>query len=142
MSSTVENEIRALVEAWHTTVTGGDLDRIMAFYDDDVVAFDAIATLQFVGAAAYREHWAQCLQFMGEGSIVLHSVTVQASDDLAVAWFIDRCSGPNEQGEMESGYTRGTACYRRQGDGWRIVHEHFSMPIDMQTGKAIFDAAP
>ena len=142
MSNTLENEIREQVAAWHASLASCDLDRIMAHYDDNVVAFDAIASLQFVGAAAYREHWAQCLQFMGEGSIVLHSVTVRASDDLAVAWFIDRCTGPNEQGEMESGYTRGTACYQRHGDTWKIVHEHFSMPIDMESGKAIFDAAP
>ncbi|WP_173159441.1 nuclear transport factor 2 family protein [Phytohabitans suffuscus] len=30
-----------------------------------------------------------------------------------------------------------TACLRRQGDAWTIVHEHASVPVDADTGRAV-----
>jgi ketosteroid isomerase-like protein len=37
---------------------------------------------------------------------------------------------------------RVTACYRRDGGQWRIVHEHWSAPFDMASGAALFNLEP
>jgi ketosteroid isomerase-like protein len=37
---------------------------------------------------------------------------------------------------------RVTQCFRKQGERWLIAHEHFSVPSDMESGKALFDLTP
>jgi ketosteroid isomerase-like protein len=33
---------------------------------------------------------------------------------------------------------RMTTCYRKQQDDWRVVHEHFSAPFDIQSDKVLW----
>lgn len=138
-----EQAVRELVERWHALVAQRDLAGILACYDPDVVAYDAIGSLRFVGLDAYAEHWENCLAMMPEiGGVRLHSQTVRVSGDLAVAWLIQECSGPDDDGNLQTGWMRGTMCLQRGEGGWKIVHEHYSMPADMETGKMVFDAVP
>jgi len=37
---------------------------------------------------------------------------------------------------------RATVCYRKIDGKWMIVHEHFSVPFDMETLKASLDLKP
>jgi ketosteroid isomerase-like protein len=37
---------------------------------------------------------------------------------------------------------RASAGYRKTADGWKAVHEHFSAPFDMASGKALFELQP
>ena len=56
-----ETELRSQLEDWAHAVRAKDIDRIFAHYAPDIVAFDAIAQLQFKGADAYRKHWETCI---------------------------------------------------------------------------------
>ncbi|WP_033887529.1 nuclear transport factor 2 family protein, partial [Pseudomonas aeruginosa] len=47
--------------------------------------------------------------------------------------------GPD--GQPHSSWMRVSAGYRKHGDGWKVIHEHFSAPFDMD-GKALFDLQP
>ncbi|TLX62446.1 DUF4440 domain-containing protein [Stutzerimonas nosocomialis] len=138
-----ETRIRELTEAFVAAVGAKDLDRIMAGYADEVIAFDAVGELQFKGAQLYREHWQRCLSFcQGEGLFEIHDMDVQATGDLAFGHFLSHCGGQNEQGEMQTCWMRGTRCWRKQGGEWKVVHEHFSAPFDMQSGAVRFDLQP
>ena len=35
-----------------------------------------------------------------------------------------------------------TVCYGKIDGDWKVVHEHFSSPFDMQSGKALFELQP
>lgn len=37
---------------------------------------------------------------------------------------------------------RVTQCLQKLGGQWLIVHEHFSAPFEMDSGKALFDLKP
>ena len=58
---TDESQIRELLDDWVQAARANDIDGIMGVYALDIVAFDAIARLQFKGADAYRKHWEMCL---------------------------------------------------------------------------------
>ncbi|MGV8783671.1 YybH family protein, partial [Pseudomonas aeruginosa] len=51
------------------------------------------------------------------------------------------CGGTGPDGQPHSSWMRVSAGYRKQGDGWKVIHEHFSAPFDMD-GKALFDLQP
>jgi len=139
-----EARIRQLHEEFEAAIKAKDLDRIMTQYAPDVVAFDAVGALQFVGVPDYHAHWKRCFEFcQGEGFFETQELHIDVGGDLAYSRMLTHCGGPNEQGEMQTAWMRGSRVWRRQGDQWRVVHEHFSMPFDMETGQVCMsDSTP
>ncbi|MGR4069307.1 nuclear transport factor 2 family protein [Halomonas sp. LR3S48] len=131
------------LESWTDAVRAQDIDAIVAHYAADIVAFDAITKLQFKGVEAYRDHWLTCME-MCPGPMVfeLHEVMIHADDQVAFCHALHRCGGTNDKGEPQTGWLRMTSGYRRIEGEWKIVHEHFSVPFDMQSGKALSDLEP
>ena len=73
-----EARIRQLHEEFERAIAAKDLDRILAQYADELVAFDAIGPLQFKGVADYRAHWQRCFEFcQGEGFFETHELHVE-----------------------------------------------------------------
>jgi uncharacterized protein (TIGR02246 family) len=138
-----ETKIRELIDHWANAARTSDLDGIMSHYAPDIVAFDAIARLQFKGRDAYRKHWEACLT-MCSGPMIfeVHDLNIAARDDVAFGHYLSRCGGTGPDGVEKVGWMRGTVCCRRIDGKWLVVHEHFSAPFDMETSKALFDLEP
>lgn len=138
-----EAAILELQESWLAAVRDKDIEAITAHYASDIVAFDAISQLQFKGVEAYRKHWEECMAMcQGPMTFELHEVSISADEHVAFCHALVNCGGTNDKGEMESGWTRMSAGYRRIDGRWLVVHEHFSAPFDMASGKAMFDLEP
>jgi PhnB protein len=143
-TTTGDSEIRALQETWLKLVETKDVGRIMSLYTDDLVAYDAIVQLRFKGKEAYTKHWEMCLEMCpGPIAFEIHDLDVAADGDVAFSHHLLKHDGTDpESGEPHTCWLRVTSCYRKHGGKWLIVHEHISSPIDMESGKAIFDAKP
>ena len=143
MKTNEEAKIRELIDHWANAARTSDLDGIMSHYAPDIVAFDAIAQLQFKGKDAYRKHWEAC-QSMCSGSMIfeVHQLHIAARDDLAFGHYLSRCGGTGPDGVEKVGWMRATVCCRKINGRWLVVHEHFSAPFDMETSKALFDLEP
>lgn len=143
LSTTAESEIRSVIDRWQQAVVAGDLDRIMAHYAADILSFDAVSQLQFKGTAAYRKHWQACME-MCKGPMIfeIHELGVTADDDIGFSHYLTRCGGTSDTGEEKTSWMRATVCHRKIGGKWLVVHEHFSVPFDMQSSKALFDLKP
>jgi ketosteroid isomerase-like protein len=143
VEAAVDADIRAAIGEWERAVRATDLEAIMAAYTTDVLAFDAIAALQFKGADAYRKHWETCLSFM-QGPMIfeVHDLSITARDDVAFAHYLCWCGHTGEDGKEHAGFMRATVCLRQINGSWKIVHEHFSAPFDPESGKALFELEP
>jgi uncharacterized protein (TIGR02246 family) len=143
MTATAEAEVRELVDSWLRAVRAHDVDGIVSHYAPDILSFDAISQLQFKGVDAYRKHWEACLS-MCPGPMVfeIHDLNIAARNDVAFCHCLNRCGGTGEDGEEKVGWMRMTACFRKRNGKWMVVHEHFSAPFDMESGKALFDLQP
>ena len=140
---TDEIQIRDLIDDWADAVRAKDVDRIMSQYSPDVLAFDAISQLQFKGADAYRKHWEACLSMCSMPSCFeIHDLYITARDGLAFCHALNRCGGTGEDGQEKVCWMRMTVCYGKIDGDWKVVHEHFSSPFDMQSGKALFELQP
>jgi ketosteroid isomerase-like protein len=138
-----ETTIRLLHDAFEQAIKVKDLDRIMEQYATDVVAFDAVGALQFKGVEEYRAHWQRCFEFcQGEGFFESHELHVDIGGELACSRMLTHCGGSSAEGEMQSAWMRGTRVWSRRNGEWKVIHEHFSMPFDMQTGQVCMDQAP
>ncbi|MFL1405343.1 YybH family protein [Marinobacter sp. M1N3S26] len=138
----IETTIKTLSQRWMEAAANNDLDAVMALYHTDIRSFDAILALQVEGAAAYREHWGKCMESCpGDPFFEMYDLKVEASNSLAVAHSLTYC-GATLDGEKQGGWMRGTQVWRRDGEQWRIVHEHFSCPFNPEDMSLIMEWQP
>jgi ketosteroid isomerase-like protein len=139
----IKTEVEQQVESWKQAVISQNLEQIMAFYAEDVRAFDAIAELQFTNRSKYKAHWQRCLGMCKMTQFEIGQIDIKVDGDLAVCFFLNQCGGIDEKtGEEQVGWVRGTQVYQKNAGQWLIVHEHFSLPFDMTTGTAMFHLTP
>lgn len=136
--------IRELLANWTQAVEAKDIERISAIYAPDIRSFDAILKLQFRGLEVYKAHWEYCMSLCGGGPSVFRmaQLEIEANLDLAFSHALIQCGGPNEHGEVQSCWMRTTQCWRKLDGQWRVVHEHFSAPFDMESNAALFSLQP
>ncbi len=133
--------LRAILDEWLQASQRRDLDALMACYAPDVVAYDAIQSLRFVGRDAYRDHWRMCFDMCPEGGLGLRLQDLELSAGGGVGYGHALVGCSDGSGKRES-WGRMSSGFRREGGRWVIAHEHFSFPFDIATGKAMMHLLP
>jgi ketosteroid isomerase-like protein len=138
-----ESEIRQLFGEFTDAMRRKDIERIMSFYASDLVAFDMMPPLRFVGENQYRKSWEQGFDMMqGAWDFEQRDLNIQVSNDLAFCHALNHARGKLKDGENVDSWMRWTCCLRKIDGNWRIVHEHNSVPIDMESDKAVWNLKP
>lgn len=136
-------QIRELLQHWSQAAQAKDVARIVSHYAPDIVAFDAVGPLRFEGRDAYAAHWQMCMQVCAGMSLFeVHEPNISVSGDLGLGFYLCHCGGTDEQGQTHSSWMRVSQGYRKLQGRWTIIHEHFSAPFEMESGKAQFDLQP
>ena len=60
---------------------------------------------------------------------------VAADRNLAYSHSIQHLAGTDKQGKKLDLTVRLTDVYKKTRGGWRIIHEHVSVPVDLDSGK-------
>ena len=137
------SEVRTVLDRRSEAAWAKDIDRLMALYAPEVVYYDVVPPLQYVGSGALRDrflHW-----FDGWTSpigLAPGEVTIQASGDVAAAHMLIRASGTLRTGRDVDYWVRASNSLRRSEHGWLITHEHISLPIELPAGTAVMDLEP
>lgn len=138
-----EAQIRRRIDDWVRATRAKEVDRIMASYAPDTVSFDCHSHLQFKGAAALRTHLEACMPCMqGPMRFEIHDLDVAVHGDVAFCHYLARYGATGPSGDEHVGWLRVTACLRKVGGEWLIVHDHCSVPFDPVSGRAMLDLAP
>ena len=141
--NTAANEIRGWLDRWTKAFTKQDIDAIMALYADDVVAYDVVPPLQYVGKAEYRTDYQQFLsQYEGNLHVEVRDLHVGATGDLAYAAGLELISGTLKNGQNSRVWLRFTSLFRKSDGRWLDFHDHVSVPADIESGKAMLDMQP
>jgi len=142
-SATNEAAVRELIDAYVEAIRSKDIEGVMAAYAPDLVAFDVVAPLQFVGAEAYRKIWREIFEtFEGPIPYEVRDLSIAAGDDVAFSHSLNRNSGTMKTGQKADLWLRWTAGYRKIDGEWRIAHVQVSVPADLRTGRAMLDLKP
>jgi ketosteroid isomerase-like protein len=137
------SEIAEFLESQADAIRAKDLDRLMTFYSPDIVYFDVVPPLRYVGSAALRDRFTRWFAgFRGPIDLAVRDLTVSVSGDIAVAHWFSRAAGTLQNGREVGTWVRATNCSRRSPGGWSVTHEHISVPADLATGMAAVDLTP
>jgi uncharacterized protein (TIGR02246 family) len=138
-------EIRALEDRFVAAFKAKDVDAIMKAYAPDrtLVVFDVVPPRQYVGAAAYRKDW-QTLFDSFDGPITVELTDLDAVTDrnLAYSYSIQHVAGTDKHGKKLDLTVRVTDVYRKAHGRWQIIHEHVSVPVDLETDKPDLSSKP
>ena len=138
-----EGEIRQMCTDFAEALHAKDIERIMSYYASDLVAFDMMPPLRFVGRDQYRKSWELGFEMMqGAWDFEQRDLNVQVSGDLAFCHALNHVRGKSKEGESVDAWMRWTSCLRKMNGNWQIVHEHNSVPIDMESDKPVWNLKP
>jgi uncharacterized protein (TIGR02246 family) len=138
-----EAQIRELIENRIKAARIKDINKVMSNYAPDVLSFDVVNPLQYLGSDAVRkrlEEWFS--SFQGPIGHEIRDLSIAAGDDVAFSHGLNRVSATKTDGGKLDMWWRATVCYRKINGKWMITHEHASVPFDVETGKASLDLKP
>ena len=102
-----EAQIRELIHRWLQALRAKDLDGIMSCYAPDILLFDLLPPLQYVGADAYRKNWAEWFPtFRGPIGYEIRDLSITTGDDVA---FPTASTGSAERERMGEKLKSGSA---------------------------------
>ncbi len=140
-----ESDIKALFATWQKAFEAKDVNGVMAVYapGTTLTSFDIVGPLQFKGAEAYRKDYADFFaQFSGPIHVDYPDMQIVADNNVAIAYGLERLTGTMTNGTRVDMWLRYTEGLKRINGQWRIIHEHISVPVDLDTGKAKLDLKP
>jgi uncharacterized protein (TIGR02246 family) len=136
-------EIRGWIDHWRKALSAKDVDRVMELYTDDVVAYDVVPPLQYVGKAAYRADYKQFFsQYDSDLRVETRDLQVGASGEFGYATGLQMISGMLKHGQKAGIWVRFTSLYRKVNGKWLDFHDHVSVPADIESGKAMLELQP
>jgi ketosteroid isomerase-like protein len=103
----------------------GQISKVIDFFDNNVIAFSSTrhermgGIEEFVNTFHYYQKQAKTVEYY------INSPLVQDFDDFAIVSFYWQVVQLTDTGRKEIN-GRGSHLYRKFGDDWKIVHEHFS----------------
>ena len=129
-----------LPEAYAAAVYAKDVAAFAALYAPDVRIFDAWGGWQQRGLDALHASTAEWFGSLGEERVVVTVSDVQSSagDKVAAIHGLIEFRAISASGEkLRAMQERVTWLLEKQGGGWRVTHQHSSLPADFETGKVM-----
>jgi ketosteroid isomerase-like protein len=85
---------------------------------------------------------AKSLRAYGSIEYEVRDLNVTTEGDLAFVHAVNHVKGTLTGGHITDLWVRWTACFRRIDGVWLIVHDHVSVPADLERGQAALDLTP
>jgi ketosteroid isomerase-like protein len=109
--TTAEIEIRRPIDGFRRAIWAKDLSGVLSVYAPDIVSFDLVPPMQYVGVAAYRRPWDETFaSFEGQIGYAVSDLHITAADEVAFSHSLNRMRGTATSGEATGMWVRWTAC--------------------------------
>jgi uncharacterized protein (TIGR02246 family) len=110
---------------------------------DSLVVFDVIPPLECRGQEAYLKNWQSALSGCADNpTMKIDNLAIETEGTLAYSTSIQHFTCTDSKGNKSTVTLRATDVYRKADGKWLIVHEHYSVPVDLDTAKADLNSKP
>jgi ketosteroid isomerase-like protein len=138
-----EAAIQRLLDDGIRSLRDKNIEGVMSLYARELVSFDIVPPLRYAGADAYRKRWEETFSsFQGPIDYEIHDLDITVGDDVAFGHSLNRISGTLNTGRQTDLWLRSTVCFRKINGKWLIVHTQVSVPVDLETGRAVLSLKP
>ena len=120
-----------------------DIDGVMSLYAPNIVSFDIVPPLRYVGADNKRRAWQEVFAaYTGPFAYEVRDLNVTTHGELAFVHGLNHVNGTLASGHITDLWLRWTACFRRIDGVWLVVHDHVSVPAELEHGQAVVNLTP
>jgi ketosteroid isomerase-like protein len=120
-----------------------DIEGVMSLYAPNLVSFDLAPPLRYVGAHNKRRAWQEAFAaFAGPIAYEVRDLDVTTHGELAFVHSLNHITVTLASGQNIDLWLRWTACFRRIDGVWLVVHDHVSVPADLEHGRAVLNLTP
>jgi uncharacterized protein (TIGR02246 family) len=138
-----EADIRQRIDKCVEAIRAMDLEEVTSIYAPDIVSFDIVPPLQHVGAEAKRKNWVDAFaMYQRPLGYEVRDLTITVGDDVAFGHSLNRISGTLKNGNRTDLWLRWTTCFRKIDGNWLIAHDQVSVPLDLESGRALLNLEP
>jgi ketosteroid isomerase-like protein len=136
--------VQDILDNYKTAIYEKDVERFLSSYHSDIHIFDCWDNWECIGITQWRKMINDWFNGLSEEGVILkvvfnHVVKVENSN-IAFVHCDVKFSAHNEIGEkLRQTTNRFTFCLKKENEFWSIIHEHSSLPINIETGKGIFN---
>jgi uncharacterized protein (TIGR02246 family) len=135
--------IRQRIEDYANAISAKDIDGVMSLFAPNLVSFDiAIKTLRYAGADNKRREWQKVFATYRSIDYEIRDLNVTTHGDLAFVHAVNHVNGTLANGHNNDMWVRWTAGLRRIDGAWLVVHDHVSVPADLEHGQAVLNLTP
>ncbi|PJK16175.1 DUF4440 domain-containing protein [Chryseomicrobium excrementi] len=139
-------EVSQVLENYAAAVYELDVEKFLAAYHEDIHLYDCWGRWELQGLPAWRESVAEWFSGIREDNNVVNVtfddvvITEDANTAFihcAVTFTGYEAGGSEPLRQMTNRFTFGL---KKSEESWQIAHEHSSLPIDLETGNALYDS--
>ena len=136
-----ESDVAKVIDAISQGLRNKDAAAVVKQYTSDALLFDLAPPLARRIDANQLSQWLDTWD--GPVNQELRDMKIVVRGDLAFAYGFIHVSAKTNSGEDAAWWMRATACLTKQGGGWKIMHEHTSVPFHMDGSfRAALDLSP
>lgn len=136
---TPQEEIQEFINQYAEYAASGDIPQLMNLYTDDVIGFDLMMPFQATNKVEYRKAWeiyAQHSRF--PLTYEFSEIKIHADQNLGFYTAQLHLIGSTTDNKNIDMWMRVSCGLVKEAGKWLIKHEHSSVPIEMMTGKGVF----
>jgi ketosteroid isomerase-like protein len=135
-----EAAIRRVIDQLALAVRAANVEGLIRLCAPEIATFDMVPPLRHDRLDALRKLWAEALApFERPLDYEINQLEIIAGSDVAICRSLNRFGGVKKDGGTVVNWLCSTIGLRKIDGQWKIVHEHMSVPFDMQTGKALLN---
>lgn len=137
--------VQDVLENYKSAVYEQDAEKFLSTYAADVHIYDCWGKWECRGISSWRQNVTEWFNGLSEEGDVLKvdfdDLTIEENTNVAfVHCAVSFAAYGEKSGEKRRQMTnRFTFGLRKVNESWLITHEHSSLPIDMKTGKGMFN---
>ena len=95
-----------------------------------------------MGADNKRRAWAEAFAAYTRFDYEVRDLNVTVHGDVAFVHSLNNVNGTLASGQITDIWLRWTACFRRIDGVWLVVHDHVSVPANLEHGQAAVNLKP
>jgi uncharacterized protein (TIGR02246 family) len=129
-----------LFDTYKQAIFEKDLEAFTSIFDEKVQAFDMWQRWSYDGLTAWREMAAGWFSSLGTDRdlVTFDNIQIEETGELATASALVRYAAISAEGkELRYLDSRLTWIARKKDGDWKIMHQHSSGPIDLESMKVI-----
>ena len=137
--------VQDVLEIYKRAVYESDVEKFLSIYSPDVHIYDCWGKWESKGISLWKDSVIEWFTGVKEDKYLLkvdfHDVTIEENTNVAFVHCAVTFSAFKENREeiLRQMTNRFTFGLKKVNDSWLITHEHSSLPIDMETGKGLFN---